>query len=73
MGPVNLPSTVPFHASQMYAKNIQTFILHLGKKGTIELNLEDEITKGTLVTREGAIVHERAAGYVAPAPASATT
>jgi H+-translocating NAD(P) transhydrogenase subunit alpha len=67
MGPVNLPSTIPFHASQTYAKNVQTFILNLGKKGTVELNLEDEIVKGTLVTREGVIVHERAAGFVAPA------
>jgi NAD(P) transhydrogenase subunit alpha len=59
LGPVNLPSSVPFHASQMYAKNIQTYLLHLGKTGTIELNMEDEITRDTVVTRGGEIVNAR--------------
>lgn len=57
IGTLNLPSHLPFHASQMYAKNIQTFLLHLGKEGSIELDLEDEITKGSLVAKGGEVVH----------------
>ncbi len=56
-GPENLPSSVPFHASQMYAKNIATFLLHLVKKGELNIDLEDEITKGTLLTRDNKVIH----------------
>ena len=59
VGQVNLASSVPYHASQMYAKNISTFLLHLFKGGKPELNLEDEITRETLITRGGEIVHAR--------------
>jgi NAD(P) transhydrogenase subunit alpha len=59
IGPTNLPATVPFHASQMYSKNVTTFFLHLAKNGTLALNLDDEITRETLVTRSGEIVNER--------------
>ncbi|WP_447970156.1 Re/Si-specific NAD(P)(+) transhydrogenase subunit alpha [Nitrospira sp. M1] len=56
-GPENLPSTVPFHASQMYSKNIATFLQHLVKKGELKIDLDDEITKGTLLTRDGEVIH----------------
>ena len=59
IGPVNIPATVPFHASQMYAKNITTFLLHLTKEGQLTVDLEDEITVGTLITRGGKVVHPR--------------
>ncbi len=59
LGPVNIPSTIPYHASQMYSKNITTFLLHLVKEGKLELDTEDEITAGTLVTRDGEVVHPR--------------
>ena len=59
VGQVNLASSVPYHASQMYAKNVATFLLHLFKGGKPELNLEDEITRETLITRGGDIVHGR--------------
>ncbi len=59
LGPTNLPATVPYHASQMYAKNISTFLLHLVKDGTLVFNLEDEITRETLLTRGGEVVHPR--------------
>jgi len=59
LGPVNLPSAVPYHASQMYSKNISTFLLHLVKEGRVQFDLEDEITKETLVTRGGEVVHPR--------------
>jgi H+-translocating NAD(P) transhydrogenase subunit alpha len=58
-GPTNLPSTVAFHASSMYAKNITTFLLHLAGKGEMVLDLEDEITRETLLTRDGEVVHPR--------------
>jgi NAD(P) transhydrogenase subunit alpha len=61
MGPTNLPSTVPYHASQMYAKNISTYLLHLLKEGAVVLDMEDEITRETVVCRDGAIVHPRVA------------
>jgi NAD(P) transhydrogenase subunit alpha len=67
-GPLNLPATVPYHASQMFAKNIQTFLLHLVKDGALTLNLEDEITVGTLVTNEGRVVHPQVAALLGGAP-----
>ncbi len=57
IGPENPASLVPYHASQMYSKNIATFLLHLVKKGELTLDVEDEITKETLLTRDGEIVH----------------
>jgi NAD(P) transhydrogenase subunit alpha len=61
MGPTNLPAEVPYHASQMYAKNMTTFLQHLVKQGQLKLDLADEITRETLVARDGAIVHPRLA------------
>lgn len=59
-GPINLPSTIPYHASQMYAKNILTFLKYLvNKEGNLTLNREDEIVKETLVTHGGDVVHAR--------------
>lgn len=57
IGPENPAALVPYHASQMYSKNIATFLLHLVKKGELTLDVEDEITKETLLTRDGEIVH----------------
>ena len=62
LGPVNLPSEVPVHASQMYAKNISTFLLNMIKEGELHLDLEDEITKGAMVTQGGKVVHEAVLG-----------
>ncbi len=59
IGPENLPATVPFHASQMYARNITTFLLHLVNEGKLEINQEDEITRDTLITYGGKIVNPR--------------
>jgi NAD(P) transhydrogenase subunit alpha len=59
LGPTNLPATVPYHASQMYAKNVATFVQHLVKDGALTVNTEDEITRETLVTRDGQVVHPR--------------
>jgi len=59
LGPLNVPSMVPFHASQMYSSNITSFIKLLVKDGTLNINLEDEIIRETLVTHDGKIVHPR--------------
>jgi len=61
VGPVNVPAQVPHHASQMYSKNMQTFLLHLAKEGNLEIDPEDEITAGTLVARAGKIANQRVA------------
>jgi NAD(P) transhydrogenase subunit alpha len=58
VGPLNLPSSVPFHSSQMYARNVTSFLAHLVKDGQVQLDLADELTKGPLVTHQGEIVHE---------------
>ena len=64
LGPSNPPALVPYHASQMYSKNITTFLAHLlGKDGAsqpvLPINADDEITKETLLTRGGDVVHPR--------------
>jgi NAD(P) transhydrogenase subunit alpha len=57
LGPVNLPATVPAHASQMYAGNVGAFLLHIVKDGKLRLDEDDQIIKETIVTRDGAVVH----------------
>ncbi len=59
LGPTNLPSEAPYHASQMYAKNISNFLLHLVRDGQLKLDLEDEIVRETLVCQDGEVVHPR--------------
>ena len=59
IGTINLASGVPFHASQMYARNISAFLMHLVKDGKLQLNLDDEIVRETLATRDGEVVNER--------------
>ena len=59
MGEINLASGVPYHASQMYARNVTAFLQHLVKDGKLQLNLSDEIVRDTLVTREGEVVNTR--------------
>jgi NAD(P) transhydrogenase subunit alpha len=60
LGAVNLAGTVPYHASQLYARTLAAFVLHLLKDGAIAVDLDDEITRETLVTRGGEVVHPRA-------------
>jgi proton-translocating NAD(P)+ transhydrogenase subunit alpha len=64
LGPSNPAAMIPNHASQMYSKNITTFLSHLlgkdgGTKASLELDLTDEITRETLLTRDGDVVHTR--------------
>ncbi|HZY86456.1 MAG TPA: Re/Si-specific NAD(P)(+) transhydrogenase subunit alpha [Gemmataceae bacterium] len=58
IGPLNLPSTLPFHASQMYARTVFNYLNHLLKDGAVRLDLTDELTRGPLVTHQGEVVHE---------------
>jgi len=59
IGEPNLPSLVPTHSSDMYAKNILSLVTHIGKEGKVELNLEDEIVQGSLITNNGEVIHQR--------------
>jgi NAD(P) transhydrogenase subunit alpha len=60
IGPVNLPATVPNHSSQMYGRNIVTFLKNMmTKEGALNIDLKDEITRDSLVVRDGEIVNAR--------------
>jgi NAD(P) transhydrogenase subunit alpha len=59
-GPTNLPATVPFHASQLYARNLTNFVkLALMREGTIDPSWDDDVVRATLIARDGEIVHPR--------------
>jgi proton-translocating NAD(P)+ transhydrogenase subunit alpha len=59
LGPLNLPSTVPQHASQLYGRNVATFLALIVAGGELKIDLADEIVRETLVTRDGEVVHPR--------------
>jgi len=72
VGWFNMASSLPHHASQLYARNISAFLAHLVKQGKLQLNLEDEIIRETLLTRDGEIVNKRVREFFKlPAPAEA--
>ena len=58
IGPVNLPASVPLHASEMYARNIWNLLNLMHLEGDFTLNWEDEVLAGSVVTRDGEMVHE---------------
>ena len=59
MSPINIASTVPFHASQLYARNLANILRYLVKDGRLSLDRNDPIVKDTLVTCDGEVVNER--------------
>jgi H+-translocating NAD(P) transhydrogenase subunit alpha len=59
IGAINLASGVPYHASQMYARNLTAFLTHLFRDGKIQSDVSDEIIRETLLTREGEVVNSR--------------
>lgn len=59
LGDTDLVSRKPYHASQMYAKNVETFLKSLLRDGALAIDLADEVTAGTLLCRGGAVVHPR--------------
>jgi H+-translocating NAD(P) transhydrogenase subunit alpha len=65
IGAINLASGVPYHSSMMYARNITAFLMHLIKDQKLNLNLEDEIVRDTLLTRGGEIVNSRVREFFA--------
>jgi H+-translocating NAD(P) transhydrogenase subunit alpha len=64
IGKINLGSSVPYHASMMYARNITAFLSYIVKQGKLELNLQDEIIHDTLVTLGGEVVNERVREFI---------
>jgi len=72
IGAINLASSVPYHASQMYARNVTTFLTYMVKEGKLQLNLQDEIVHETLITNGGEIVNARVREFF-KLPALATT
>lgn len=56
-GPLNLPSSMPVHASQMYSRNISSLLLHLVRDGQLYLDFDDAITKGCCITHQGSVVY----------------
>ncbi len=59
IGSINLASSVPYHASQLYARNVTAFLVHLFREGKLQLDPNDEIARETLVTQGGEIVNAR--------------
>ena len=73
LGPLNMPSMIPVHASQMYAKNVTNLLALMMPKNEFAINMEDDIVAGTLITRDGQIVHEGTRKVMQPAqPVGAT-
>ncbi|MGB8325600.1 MAG: Re/Si-specific NAD(P)(+) transhydrogenase subunit alpha [Candidatus Acidiferrum sp.] len=72
IGEYNLAASVPYHASQMYARNVSAFLQLLAKDGTLQLNMKDEIIRETLLTHNGEIVNTRVREFFA-LPALQTT
>src|SRR2546427_285024 len=70
-GTTNLPSTMPYHASQMYSRNIASLLaLMITKEGKLNLDMNDDVIKGTVITKDGEVVHEqtkKAVGEKVPA------
>ncbi len=60
LAPLNVPSTMAEHASQLYARNVQSLLGLMIKDGQLELDFEDEVIAGACITRDGEIVHEGA-------------
>ncbi len=57
-GTLNLPSSMQVHASQLYAKNVSTFVTYMVKDGELNFDLEDEIISGAMFTHQGEVTHE---------------
>jgi NAD(P) transhydrogenase subunit alpha len=61
LAPLNLPATVPAHASQLYSRNMSNFLQLLVRNGQLKLDMNDEILKGSCIAHEGQVVNERVA------------
>jgi NAD(P) transhydrogenase subunit alpha len=73
MAPLNLATTIPYHASQLYARNVANFVVNLVEGGEPQLDKDDEIVRDSMITRGGDVVHPRvreALGLASPPPSS---
>jgi H+-translocating NAD(P) transhydrogenase subunit alpha len=71
LGPLNIPSTIPYHASQMYGSNVVSFLKLMVNKGELKINRDDEIIRETLVTHGGEVVNARVSEKLGLAPVRA--
>ncbi len=71
IAPDNLPASMPAGASAFYARNISALLLGMVKDGGLNLDFEDEVTKATVITHEGAVVSDAVKKLLEPAPATA--
>src|SRR4029077_20690727 len=69
IAPDNLPATMPAGASAFYARNISALLLHFVKDGNLDLDFEEEVTKATVITHDGAVLSEAVKKLLEPAPA----
>lgn len=65
IGPLNVPSMVPYHASQMFSRNLTNFVTAFSKSGQFNLDLNDEVLKGALITHQGEVLHAGVKGLLA--------
>ena len=73
IGATNVPSTVPYHASSMFARNAVNLLLHMVRDGEMHLDMEDEIVAETVLTRDGEVVHPRVGGLLETTAALSAT
>src|SRR5438477_857105 len=71
IGTTNIPSTMPYHSSQMYSRNIASLLALFLKEGKATLDMSDEVIKGTVITQDGEVVHDATKKLLAPAAAPA--
>ena len=71
LGPLNVPATVPGHASQLYSRNLVSFLTLINDKGNLKIDMADEILKGSCVTYQGGSVHPKVAAALGQPVASA--
>jgi H+-translocating NAD(P) transhydrogenase subunit alpha len=71
LGPLNVPATVPGHASQLYSRNLMAFLALINDKGNLKIDMADDILKGSCVTYEGGSVHPKVAAALGQPVASA--
>ena len=68
LAPLSLATTIPHHASQLYARNVANFVVNMARKGELQLDADDEIVRDSMLTRGGEIVHPRVREALSLAP-----
>ena len=68
LAPLSLATTIPHHASQLYARNVANFVVNMVRKGELQLDADDEIVRDSMLTRGGEIVHPRVREALSLAP-----